>query len=156
MKKTVLFQPGFTLVEVLIVIGLTTVLLGVIAINLVRPQSSNSVEVTATTLVADLKQQQLLAMMGDNGSQSTAQPHGVRLAANSYTLFVGPTFAASTNQFVINMPQGITISANSLPLDIIFTVRSGETMAVSGVSVTNTSGDQRSLTINRLGVINVN
>jgi prepilin-type N-terminal cleavage/methylation domain-containing protein len=147
---------GFTLIEILVVIGLFSALTAIAVINLTRPQSKASVDSAATTLISDLKQQQLLSMLGDSGSQASAQAHGVRLESGRYILFTGPSFASSSNQFIINLPQGISLSSPFLPVDIIFTPRSGETTALSNIVLSDTASDHKNLGINRLGVININ
>lgn len=147
---------GFTLVEAILVIGLMAILFGISSITLVQPQAKNSLVVTSTNLIADIKQQQLLAMLGDAGSQITASSHGVRFDANSYTLFTGTNYLGSTNQFAISLPQGITISSTSLPIDLIFAQRSGEPNAIVQITLSDGNGNQKNLTINRLGAINVN
>lgn len=156
MKKSAQFQRGFTLIEAIVVIGLMAVLLTIAVLPLVRPQERASGGAATDILVSDLKQQQILSMMGDGGSQANAQPHGIRLEAQRYTLFTGSSFATSTDQLVVNLDQGITIAGVALPFDIIFTSRSGETTPVSGITISNIGGDQKSLTINGLGGINVN
>jgi prepilin-type N-terminal cleavage/methylation domain-containing protein len=149
-------QKAFTLIELLITIGLTTILMTIIVIALVRPQSKASVQATTNLLAADLQQQQLTAMLGDSGSQSTSQPQGMRITTSKYTLFTGPAFSGSTNNFDINFPQGITLTGVTLPLDIIFARRSGETTTVNNLIITDGVGDSRAVSISSLGVVNIN
>ncbi len=156
MKRSADFQRGFTLVEVIVVIGMAAILMAVSVIALVRPQVQASVSTITDTFMADLKQQQLLSMMGDSGSQTLAQAHGVRITASSYTVFVGSAFTGSTDNFAINLPSEVTFSYSTLPLDIIFTKHSGEITPISNLIIRNTSGDQKVLTINRLGGVTVN
>lgn len=164
MKESAHFQRGyslrtsngFTLVEAIIVIGMSVILVAIAIIALRGPQARNSVETTATTFVSDIKQQQLLSMMGDSGSQILAQAHGVRITANSYTLFTGSAFTGSTNQFVVNLAQGLSFSGVSFPQDILFAKRSGETTVLNNLVIRNTAGDQRTININRLGALTVN
>lgn len=155
MKASARFQHGFTLIELLVVMGMMTILLAISVVAISRPQAETSVQTVTTTLVADLKDQQLLAMEGDSGVQANAQAHGIRIVATGYTLFIGSTFINSTDQFNINFPPGISAGSATLPLDIIFASRSGETAGVSSLLIQDRSGDTSTLTMDRLGAIDV-
>jgi len=149
-------QRGFTIIELLVVMGMSAVLLAIAVVAIARPQQRNSVETVTNVLVSDLKQQQLLSMEGDSGSQTTAQAHGIRITASGYTSFTGSAFTGSSNNYTVNFPQGITASFTPLPLDIIFNKHSGETAPVSNLVIQDSTNDKRTFTINRLGGISVN
>src|SRR5256885_1156542 len=92
-------SQGFTLVELLIVMALLAGLAGLTIINLGKPQNSASLSAASDTLVADLKTQQIRAMMSEPGSAATAD-RGVYLQSGQYTLFSGLTYsAANTDNF---------------------------------------------------------
>jgi prepilin-type N-terminal cleavage/methylation domain-containing protein len=149
-------QTGFTILELLVVMGMSLILVAIAVTALARPQAQTSVATVADTFVADLKQQQLLSMEGDSGSQANAQAHGIRVTASSYTSFTGNSFAGSSNNYTINFPQGVTANYTAFPLDIIFAKHSGETTAIANLVIKDTSGDQKTLIVNRLGGITVN
>src|SRR5678815_1824171 len=93
-------QRGFTLIELLVVIGIITVLFGLASVNLVRPQNIASVQGATDTLVADIKNQQLLSMTGEDGQTATIQPHGIYMTGTKYSLFAGSAYsAADSNNF---------------------------------------------------------
>ena len=79
---------GFTLMELIIIMGLLASLFVFSSINLLRPQRSSSLEVTLTQVVADLRHQQLKAMTGENGGGD----FGVYFETGSYYLFSGSSY----------------------------------------------------------------
>ncbi len=155
---------GFTVIEVLLVIAIFAIITGFTSINLLKPQTKASVETTATTLVSDLKEQQLKAMAGDGEGQSSAQYFGIYFESNRYTLFRGSYVSGDANNFIVNLNPSITLT-NNLPVSpgnqIVFVKRSGEAQnyASGSDSVTlrnTTTGEQKILTINRYGAITAN
>jgi prepilin-type N-terminal cleavage/methylation domain-containing protein len=151
---------GFTLVELLLVMGLMGVLLALTTIALVRPQSSASITSTVSGLVADLKAQQLKAMVGDSGTVATAQPHGVRIESAQYTLFKGSSYSgADAENFVVAVPDGVTLSF--APANIIFVKGTGEVtgfpLASDTITITSAvSGESKQIVFNRYGALTVN
>lgn len=155
-------MQGFTLIEVLLVIGLMGILTVLVVVNLVRPQTSASLDGTVNTLVADIKSQQLKAMSGESLSATTAQEHSIRLQTNNYTLFKGTTYSgADADNFVVTLQTGITL-ANTFPSGtLIFSKASGEisgfTAGSNTITITNSiSGQAKTITLNRYGAITVN
>jgi len=144
---------GFTLIEILIVISVFATLISFATINFLKPQHSSSISSAVTTLSADLKQQQLKAMVGDTEGLGTAQNYGVHIDQNSYTLF-------RTNppgDFTVNLNPSLEFT--TYPVDITFAKKSGELVSQNTVSVTVKhiqSNEQKSLSINQLGAITIN
>lgn len=156
-KQRRLQSGGFTLVEALTVLGIIAVMFSFIVINLGQSQSTVSVSTTVDSLLADLKSQQLLAMAGENGSGSVAQPHGIYIQSGSYTLFANSTYpTGDSNNFAISMPQTITLSTTFPSTQVVFAKGSGE-VTNGGNTITVTGiGSSKTITINRFGAITVN
>lgn len=153
-------EAGFTLVELLLVIGLVGVLTSVTIISLIQPQRSASLSGTVEVLVADLRQQQLKAMSGDSMTASSAQPHGIYVESNKYTLFKGSGYSGSdTDNFVVQ-PDGVSFSTNFASSEVAFQKASGEPSgfnpSANTITVSNLSGESKTITINRYGVVTVN
>jgi len=152
---------GFTLIEVLTVIAIIAVLCALTVINLGHPQVTASLQGTADTLVADLKNQQLLAMAGDDGANGggSPEPHGVVIAGDHYTLFAGATFSgADPHNFEIAPGGGISFTTTFAGNQVSFEPGSGEVDSFSATDNTITvhnSGDSKTITINRLGTVTV-
>lgn len=153
-------QQGFTLIELLVVMGITISLVAISSINFARPQTVTSFNTTVSSLVADLKSQQLLAMNGDEGSTTTQQVQGIVFASASYTLFAGTTFSASdVNNYTVNSGKGVKI-VTTLPGNTVrFDKGTGAVVGyVSGsdkITIT-TDEDTAILTINKFGAVVVN
>jgi prepilin-type N-terminal cleavage/methylation domain-containing protein len=154
---------GFTILEVMVVIGMFALFSAVASINLVRPQQQSRIDGTVDGLVADLKQQQLRSMMGDTAGQSSAQAFGVHIETNSYTLFWGSYVAGNVNNSVIQTP-GVTLTTNTLPSSqVIFTKKSGEAVDSGGAGLGSqntvqltSQGIAKTITINKFGALTVN
>jgi prepilin-type N-terminal cleavage/methylation domain-containing protein len=155
-------QAGFTLVEVLIVMGLMAVLITMTTISLIRPQTSASIASTVSQLVNDLKAQQLRSMSGNSGSATSAQANGVYVQSGTYTLFKGSTYSAGdADNFAVSVTNGVTLSTTFASTQVVFTKGTGEVTGFSAgantITVTNaTSGQTKTITLNRYGVITVN
>lgn len=153
-------QRGFTLIEVMVVMGLITILTGLAIINLFSVQPKVVASASANTLVSDLRSQQVKAMMGDDDGGSAAQAYGVVIGTDAYTMFAGSSFSpADPNNFVVDVEQGLTLSSTLPSSTVIFSKASGEVAGFSPgnntITFTNTSGAQTILDVNSYGVVNV-
>jgi len=155
-------KRGFTLIEVMLVMAIFSLLMGFVTINLLRPQNKASVDSLSTQLIADIKQQQLKAMVGDSEGQATSQQFGVYFESDGYTLFRGSSYSASeASNFEVTL-EDVTLTDIDFPSDqIVFSKRSGEVASFSSGSDSVTvnhasSGNTEIITINRYGVISTN
>lgn len=158
--RAVASKSGFTLIEVLLVMGLIAIIAGLSTMSLIQPQKTVSLAGTVATVVADLKSQQIKAMGGDKVSAATAQAHGIYVQTDRYTLFKGASYSvADTDNFVVTMDDGTTLSTtNMVSSQMTFTKGTG---AVTGFSSTPTitvtaAGDSKVISVNRHGVVSIN
>ena len=158
-------KSGFTVIELVIVMAIVALLTGLTTINFIKPQTSATTQSAINTLIADIKEQQIKAMAGDSEDSTgatPAQPHGIYLEANKYTLFRGASYNPSEpNNFAVNLETGLTLSTTFPSSQLVFTKRSGEITSYSAgsdtITVTNSqSGEQKTITINRYGAITIN
>lgn len=154
------FQKGFTFPEIIIVMGIVTILLGFITFNLLRAQSSSSLTAAVDTLVTDTRNQQIKAMTGDSEGRGVADSYGIHFSANQYVLFHGASYNQSdTSNFPVNLDTNLNFSSNTFPNgNIIFLETSGEVSSYSAVAnsiiLQTTAGNQsKTITINKYGVI---
>ena len=153
--------PGFTLIELALIMGIIAILVSFITINLLKPQTTASTASTVQILGADIKEQQIKAMSGDTDGESSTDSQGIYFESNRYTLFRGPNYASGSHYFQVDMDQNLILS-NTLPSSqVVFGKRSGEVASYAPGSDTITlshtqSGEQKIITINRYGAITIN
>jgi prepilin-type N-terminal cleavage/methylation domain-containing protein len=158
-------KKGFTLVELLLVMGILGVLFSIMTISYFGTQGKNLLVQGADILVADMRSQQTKAMAGSTPTSATAQAgYGIHFDDTSYTLFTGDTFTsgAATNA-VVDLPADVRISASTFPGgsthgNLVFLRASGEvknyTSGQDYVELTNgSSNTTQRIRVNALGVV---
>lgn len=153
-------QKGFSLIETVIVIGISLMLFGAITFNLFRAQSRSTIRANSDTIASDLRSQQTKAMTGATEGRSTPDSYGVYFLQDRYVLFHGNSYDPNdSSNFVVNLPTNTQILNTTFPNDtVIFSALSGEILgaSASGNSVTIktvNANDEFTITVNRLGVI---
>jgi prepilin-type N-terminal cleavage/methylation domain-containing protein len=140
-------EEGFTLVELLLAIGIAGILLSLTTIGLLNAQRTTSLVTAEESLIADIKSQQIKAMNGIQGSGN----FGIHFAStNTYTLFQGSTFGGASSTSPVSLDDNITLSGS----DVIFSKVSGEITTPATITVTNTAnGTSKTIQMNKYGVI---
>lgn len=153
-------RRGFTIEELLIVMGIIAILAGFVTINLFGAKHTASLNTTIDTLISDLKYQQLKAFVGDTEGRSANSPYGMHFEQDQYILFYGNIYSsAEPTNFKVKL--GDNIQANNILFpnsEIIFTSGSGEvagfTDGQDSISIKNMlSNEQKTIKVNRYGVI---
>lgn len=160
MKK----QRGFTLVELIIVMGIILMLSGFATLNLVKQQETTSVNSSVDVLVSDMGSQQTKAMAGVKGDLSNNTSFGIYFQSDRYVLFRGTTFSPTDSaNFTVLLDENIVFSDIKFPNNtIVFRVRLGEvsgfTAGSNSITIQNISGlEEKTVTVNRYGVVtNIN
>lgn len=153
---------GFTVIELVLGITIFVILLGIITFNLNTARTHATISSTVETLLVDLSQQQLKAMIGDTEGRTTSDTYGIYFDTDSYILFHGTYASSEPSNFSINLPETQQITTEFLNSQIIFDRGSGEIVGYDEdndtITVQDTqSGEQRVLELNRYGVVtNVN
>lgn len=151
---------GFTLVELLIVMGLFVTLSVMVGVNIMKPQAAASLDGATDVLVADLRSQQAKAIAGEAVSGSAPVAQGMRFVdnASAYTQFKGTSYnAGDTDNFTFTL-DGPVVLTTTFPSDVVvFNQRSGEVAGWTGgqntITVRNTSSNEtKTITLNRYGV----
>lgn len=142
------------------VIGILSVLIGFSVLNLTTSQAKNDFSATIDTVLSDVKDQQLKAMVGDTEGRASAANYGIHFEQNKYTLFHGSSFSqGDSSNFVINLDSATQINSITFPSsNLIFSQATGEvvgfTQGQNTFVIKNTaSGDQKTVTVNQYGVI---
>lgn len=152
-------QKGFTFTEVIIVIGIVSILFGFIVVNLLNFQSKKSVESETDMIISDIKTQQAKAMLGKRENSITGD-YGIYFEQNKYILFQGSSYESSNStNFQISLNQNLEFQNMLFPnSQIIFLKGSGEilgfTNSQNSLIIKDTaSNNQKTIIFNRYGVI---
>ncbi len=153
-------KKGFTVVELLVSIGILMTLFALTTINLTGLPSSAFQNSSLDRLVSDLRSQQTKAMVGfDSGAPpSGGVPYGVHFEDASYTIFTGLSYSSSDpNNFVVSLDPSLTFTEIRFPnSQVVFEAGTGD---IAGYSVGNDSvsitdavtGVVKSLRLNKYG-----
>lgn len=155
-------QKGTSVLELVVVIGIFSILFGFIAVNVLNIESKASIQSSLTTLVADIKQQQIKAMSLEAGDGTEAKDQGLYFSQNSYTLFAGSSYVATgSGNFVVPLGNNVVFSSVSIPnRTLVFSKKSGEVSEydanMHSVILQNTQNNEtKTIQINKLGVLDV-
>ncbi|HSW87942.1 MAG TPA: hypothetical protein VLG12_02145 [Candidatus Saccharimonadales bacterium] len=140
-------MKGFTLLELIIVIGITMVI-GVTAVPFYsRFFTQNAVANTVDQLAAELRKAQMYSMT----SKKTGQ-WGVAFNNSTITMFNGASYAARNTTFdeKFSVDSPVTISGFT---EVTFTHGTGTPSAVQSITVLG-NNNSRIISVNALGVVN--
>lgn len=121
-------SSGFTLIEMIVVLGVLGTLMAFSVTNLVGLQNRTRLATTMATMVSDIEMQRLRAMDGDTGGLGTIESYGVYFGETQYVLFHGTSYnALASDNVVIAYDEPVTLSSITfLGSQIVFTKGSGE------------------------------
>ncbi len=136
---------GFTVVELLVSMGILAILFALTTINLGRLPSANSQAAAIDILISDIRSQQTLAM-------STNSSYGVHFESGSYTLFTGSSYSpGNPTNFSVNIDPGLAFVNITFPGNsIVLSPGSGEVVGGGGSFTIENSQ------INQNQVVNIN
>jgi len=161
-------NSGFSLIELLVAMAVFVIISTIGYISVTRLRSTTNITTVADKLVADVRAQQILAMIGKTSSPSSAsntKTQGIRFFINTptYIVFECDTAEnclyspANATNFTYTMDGTITFSQVNLPnSQITFKSSSGEYYGYSDsqntIVLRNTSNDEiRTIQLNSLG-----
>lgn len=138
-------SAGFTLVELMVSIGILVILFTISTINFSTILPNTSQSTTINSLVSDIRAQQTKAQAGNS-------QYGIHFESASYTLFKGTTYSSTDpSNFVVTLDP--TVRLTSTGSQIVFSSGSGDVSDPPGgnenVSLTNSE-------TNKVTVIKVN
>ncbi|MBI3341888.1 type II secretion system protein [Candidatus Curtissbacteria bacterium] len=148
-------QKGFSIVELLIIMGIFAIFVGFTSLNLLNIRSKSSLGTAVDVLLTDLNSQQIKAMSGDNGGDI----YGIHFLSSSYVLFKGTYSAGDPANFTVNLDNSsINTTLPSSSSELVFNKTSGAVVGFSsGANTirfqTNDISNQKIITVNRLGVV---
>lgn len=142
-------KKAFTLVELLVIIGITTTLALITLPILTSRVQGNDILETVKAINSQIIQQQQNAYSGKNSIS-----YGIKFNTNDITLFQGNSYASSTNQEVYPFTNGITVSQINLTSGSEIVFNSGSFRPnVNGSINFYSNPDTYSITINSEGLV---
>lgn len=151
---------GFALIELLVVIGILSILFSISTISLFTVRDRTSLNTAVATFINDLKSQQIKAMVGDTQGRLTHDSYGVHIESNKYVLFHGPVYSVSdSDNFTISLSADLAFTNVLFPQSqIIFTSVSGDlanfTTGANRLTIQNINDNNaKTIEINKYGVI---
>lgn len=151
-------QEGFTLIELLLAMGIAAVLFGISSILLSNIIPRANMHAVFEVLQAEIRQQQLNAMVGERDANNDNNHYGVLIEESQYVLFSGTNIdPLPSDAITIPVPNTIQLSTNFPNNVIIFERLSGEIInydsSARTISVTDTlTHESKSLRFNAYGV----
>lgn len=152
-------KRGFTFVEIIVVIAIFLTLIGLTLTNPLNLMESTSINTTVDTLITDIKNQQIKAMVGDTEGRGVPDTYSVYIEPTQYVLFHGQNYSpGDPSNFSVVIDSKYQLSTNFTDSKIIFTSGSGEIVGLATepklVTITETrTGQKKEIKINKYGVI---
>lgn len=143
---------GVTLPELILVMSIFAALIAIATINLASIKNKASLNTSITTLISDLKQQQLKAMVGDTEGRGVTDSYGLYLGQNQYILFHGTYNPSDPSNFTVNLDDNLQFPNPGT--SVIFASGSGEFTAPTSLILQDTqTNEQKTIQINTLGTV---
>lgn len=151
--KQIKTQHGFSITELLLIMGVFALLFGFASLNLLGIRSKTSLGTSVDVLLSDMKGQQIKAMTGTEGGDN----YGVHFQTNSYVLFKSSFNPSNPDNFEVTLDD-ITVDTTLPGSEVVFSKISGEVTGFnpSGNTIrfsSSSSTDQKIITLNRFGVV---
>lgn len=153
-------QLGFTVIELVVVMGILATLMAMTTINLLGLQRRNHLSTSVSTLVTDFYLQRQRSMDGATQGRNSADSYGVRFESDRYILFHGNSYSENDPDNV-SMPYAAPMSMSSTTFPnsvVVFAKGSGQivgfTAGQNTLTLTNTSSNEQvTLSWNQYGTI---
>ena len=153
-------KKGFSLIEIVVSVGIFMLLSGFVVLTLIQQQNKASVNALMETVVADISLQRTKAMNGYSLNGQSGNKYGIYFLADKYILFTGDSYSATdTANYTVNLEGGLMFSDINLPnSSIVFNSISGEVSDFSATSnyftlEDSTQTEAKTARINKYGVI---
>ena len=150
-------RQGFTIVELLLAMGVFAILAGLGSVNYFSTYNQTSAGTLQEVLIADLRSAQAKAMTGQTSGGVAVPSWGVKFLSSSYVVFPGPSYVAgSSANYIVALPEGMVLTPDFASDQVLFAKGSGEIIGYDSEadSLTAVLGTTtKNIELNRLGVI---
>ncbi len=141
-------KNGFTLIEVLVVIGLLSVIAMMTIVTGISTVNRDTLAEERDLLVLLIAQARSRALANVNQSA-----HGVHIAGNVYTQFEGESLAGSDPAKHRTIPRASNVTISPIDVDIVFSQRSGNVTTGAGTITLAKESHTMTIEINNAGRI---
>lgn len=139
-------MKGFSLVEIVVVLGIIALFAGISTTVYTTMRSKNNLEIATSSIVEALRFAKSNAEQVQNDSM-----WGVYVTSNQVTVFSGSSYAGrdTSKDKTLALPQGIVVSGLS---EVVFEKVFGTTNVTNAIIITGADGSQ-TISINAKGTI---
>jgi len=160
MRKFLRLRNGFSLAELLLVIGITGIIAAATYVALPHGlRSVNTLDIAANELASRLQDARIKASAQEEGSKWGLHLDAVNGAADTYIVFYGDNYVGGTLAATVTLPAVVqfTDPAQGGTKDIIFSKITGYPDAAATIilSLTNDPETVRTITVSGVGVVSV-
>src|SRR6266702_78805 len=140
-------ERGFTLIEMVLSVGIVTLLAGLSLPVYLSFQSGNDLTTTTETVADTLRRAETYVRANSGDSQ-----WGVDFRPGGVTLFQGATYASRNTAFdePVTIPGDVTVNYSG---DIIFSKLTGLPASAAAIGFGSSNGSTSTVTINTAGAV---
>lgn len=151
MLKNIKVKRGFTLVEVMLVIGILGVIVGLAIPFYQSFQISSALDNAGQEIVQVLRNTQAKAIASQGLSS-----HGVHFDVNQFIVFAGDIYnPADSDNEIFGLANTVDISTSGSN-EIIFSAGEGLPDTQPIITITSSNNESKIISLNELGRVNVN
>jgi prepilin-type N-terminal cleavage/methylation domain-containing protein len=138
---------GFTLLEILLVVGIISIIAGFSMPVYQSFQVKNDLDIAAQTIATSFRRAQVLAEASDGDNT-----WGVEVISGSITVFQGVSYAARVAAFdeITSLPPTITPTGLS---EVVFDRLTGQALSTGTVTLTTSTGLVRTIALSSKGTV---
>lgn len=164
MKINMTKGKGFTLVEIIVIMGLLIIIFGLGLRSFSAIEKEDRLQSWIEQVVSSLSSARLQAISGASLSSDQSLPFGVHFSAEEFVLFPGDNYHPSDSRNLANqLPNSLYFETLDLPPgnNIVFQKITGEVsnfdpLHCQLVLREKNSNRRRTITVNKLGVAEIN
>ena len=151
-------QKGFTVIEFLLVCAIFAILIALTTANLYSFLHNNQTSTTINSLIADIKEQQTKAMVGDTEGRTGNSTYGINFATTKYILFHDTFSSTNSANFTITLPNIEQVTTTFPNSQLVFDKGTGMIVGYASASASITLKDiatnkQKIINFNKYGII---
>lgn len=145
-----LLQKGFTLMELIIIIGLTIILAALVTPLYNNIQSQAQLDDDLALLVQTLRQARTSSVSGEQGTS-----WGVYFTSSSFTFFQGTDYSSRNQSYDISydLSTAVTLTEDFIGEELIFAKYSGTPGQTGVITLNHAVEGIRQISVNELGIV---